>query len=131
VLDLESGRTDEALQLLTRAVKRDPTDMYAVFELARVRSARGEFDKARKLLDKVARVMPDYSQLYWELARIAAGRNRDGASTFYLGKYYLYEGRVKQARQYLQRAIRDPKLSDQLRQEAASILKRLQELEKV
>jgi len=131
VLDLESGHTDEALQLLSHAVRRDPTDMYAVFELARVRSARGEFDKARKLLDKVARVMPDYSQLYWELARIEAGRNRDGASTFYLGKYYLYEGRVKQARQYLQRATRDPKLSEQLRQEAAAILKRLQKLEKV
>jgi predicted Zn-dependent protease len=131
VLDLESGRTDEARQLLTKAVRRDPTDMYAVFELARTLSAQREYDKARNLLDKVTKVMPDYSQLYWELARIEAGRNRDGASTFYLGKYYLYEGRVKQARQYLQRAARDTKLSDQLRQEAVTILKRLEELEKV
>ena len=131
VLDLESGRTDEALQLLTRAVKRDPTDMYAVFELARVRSARREYDKARQLLDRVARVMPDYSQLYWELARIEAGQDRDAASTFYLGKYYLYEGRIKQARQYLRRAVKDTGLDAALRKEAAALLKRLQELEKV
>ncbi len=131
VLDLESGRTDEALQLLKNAVQRDPTDMYAVFELARVRSQRREYDRAKQLLEKVAQVMPDYSQLYWELARIEAGQNREGASTFYLGKYYLYEGRVKQAKQYLRRAAKDAKLSDTLRQEAKAILKRLQKLEKV
>ncbi len=129
VLEMDSGRLDEAQALLEKAVGRDPTDMYAVFELARVRSLQKDWQRAQQLLDKVGRVMPDYSQLYWEYGRLKAGQGKTGESNFYLGKYYLYEGKIKQAKEYLGRSAKDASLPMSIRNEAASILKRLQQLE--
>ncbi len=129
VLDMDRGRLDEAVVLLEKAVLRDPTNMYAVFELARVRSQQKDWRQAQQLFDKVGRVMPDYSQLYYEYARLKAGQGRAGESNFYLGKYYLYEGRIKQAKEYLGRSAKDTSLSASIRDEAASILKRLKKLE--
>jgi predicted Zn-dependent protease len=131
VLQLAGGEVDKAVSLLTHAVKRDPTDMYAVFELAKAKSKQKEYDEAEKLLTKVAHVMPDYSQLYYELGRLRAGQGREGESNFYLGKYYLYEGRIKQAKQYLGRSAKDTTLPDSLRSEAKTILERLKELEEL
>jgi predicted Zn-dependent protease len=131
VLQLAGGEVDKAVTLLTHAVKRDPTDMYAVFELAKAKAEQKDYDRAESLLGTVARVMPDYSQLYYELGRIKAGQGREGESNFYLGKYYLYEGRIKQARQYLGRSARDTTLPDSLRSEAKTILERLKELEEL
>ena len=129
VLAMDSGKLDEAVNLLEYAVQRDPTDMYAVFELARVQSQQKNYRQAQQLLDKVSRVMPDYAQLYYEYARIKAGQDRPGESNFYLGKYYLYEGRIKQAKEYLTRSAKDTTLSQSIRDEAASLLKRLQKLD--
>ncbi len=129
VLSIDSGRLDEAVTLLEQAVRRDPTDMYAVFELARVRSQQKDYTQAQRLLDKVGRVMPDYSQFYYEYARIKAGQGRSGESNFYLGKYYLYEGKIKQAKEYLGRTAKDTALPEAIRNEAVSILKRLEKLE--
>ena len=129
VLEMDSGRLNEALTLLEKAVRRDPTDMYAVFELARVRSRQKDWKRAQQLLDKVGRVMPDYSQLYYEYGRLKAGQGKTGESNFYLGKYYLYEGKIKQAKEYLGRSAKDTSLPASIRNEATSILKRLEKLE--
>lgn len=129
VLNIDSGRLDEAVTLLAQAARRDPTDMYAVFDLARVRSQQKDYGQAQRLLDKVGRVMPDYSRLYYEYARIKAGQGRAGESNFYLGKYYLYEGKIKQAKEYLGRTAKDTTLAEAIRNEAVSILKRLEKLE--
>jgi len=131
VLKMDSGEVEKAISLLTHAVKRDPTNMYAVFELAKAKSKQKDYAGAERLLNKVGRVMPAYAQLYYELGRIKAGQDKEEESNFYLGKYYLYEGKIKQAKQYLSRSAKDTTLSDSLRGEAKAILERLKKLEEV
>ena len=129
VLKMAAGRVGEAVDLLQHAVKRDPTDMYAVFELAKARIQQKEYARAEKLLQQVARAMPEYSQMYYEIARVKADQGLNNESRFYLGKYSLYEGRMKQAKQYFTRAKNDTTLPEPLRNEASAILERLKKLE--
>ncbi len=73
--------------------------------------------------------MPEYSKLYYELGRLKANGEAQGISNFYLGKYYLYEGRIKYAKQYLKRATKDTTVPASMQEEAKSILDRLKKLE--
>lgn len=130
VLQMEAGEMDNGISLLQHAVKRDPTDMYATFELAKAYSKQKQYIEAENLLEKVAQAMPEYSQLYYEIARVKAEQEQETESRFYLGKYSLYEGRIKQAKQYLGRSAKDKALPESLRNEATAILERLKKLEK-
>ena len=130
VLLIDGGRMEEARQLLEKAFKRDPTDMYGVYQLAKMELMQGKSTRAEQLLQKVAVVMPEYPQLYFDLGRIEADRGKEGASIFYLAKYNLYLGRMKIAKQYLTRSAKDMSVPEKFRSEAKSILEKLKELEK-
>jgi len=54
--------------------------------------------------------MPDYSKVYFELGKLKAAKGENGNSAFFLGKYNLYEGRLKLARHNFQVAATDPGL---------------------
>lgn len=125
-----AGRIDESTRLLRKAVHRDPTDMYSMYELAKVVQKKGDLQEAKGLFLKVAKVMPEYAQIYYDLGRVQADLNKENISQFYLGKHYLYEGRIKTAKQYLKKASKDTTLPQSYRSEAESILDRLKELEK-
>ncbi|MFP7755405.1 M48 family metalloprotease [Thermodesulfobacteriota bacterium B35] len=128
VMGLEAGQLDQALELLRFAHRRLPGSMYATFELARALEKKGDLDGAETLLEQVARHMPEYSRLYFELGKIKAAQGADSLSRFYLGKYYLYQGRLDLARQYLGRAAKDKTIAGKYRDEAAAIIARLDEL---
>ena len=130
VVLLEAGRIEEARTLLEQAYKRDPTDMYGVYELATVELQRGNNPRAEQLLNKVVQAMPEYPKVYFDLGRIEADRKHEGASIFYLGKYNLYQGKEKLAKQYLTRASRDKSVPDAMRTEAKAILDKLKDIEK-
>ncbi len=125
---LEDGQVDRALELLHQAVKHDPSNLYAAFVLARALAGKGEKNEARKLYLAVAREMPEYPKVYFELGRIESQAGREAESRFYLAKYYLYAGRMKLARQYLKIAARDKDLPLPMRREAKDILERLKKL---
>jgi predicted Zn-dependent protease len=116
---INANRMAEARQVLDQAVRRDPTDMYATSLLIRV-----------QLLRRLQAALPEYPQLYFDLGRVEANRGHEGASLFYLGKYNLYRGRDKIARQYLTRSSKDTSVPEKLRNEAKVILDRLEELDK-
>lgn len=128
-LYIDEGAFDKAVPLLRRMYQRDPTDMYCTFTLAGAMVMKGQLEEAEKLYLEVAKNIPEYSQVYYELARVKSGQGEKGASTFYLAKYYLYEGRVKYAKQYLRRLEKDPQVPAEMQEEAKAILKRLKELE--
>ena len=129
VLELEAGKAERALPLLEGAVRRNPDDNYAAFSLARCLIGLERFDRAEKILQDLAGNMPDYDQLWYEMARIRSALGRDDESRFFLGKYALYGGRVREAKQYLARAARNKTLPQEMRAEARQILDRLKELE--
>jgi predicted Zn-dependent protease len=128
-LYMESGQLDKALPVLREAYRHDPTDMYAVFRLAQAVEKKGDLNEAEKLYHEVAKVTPEYSRLYYELGRLKAAQGETGVSNFYLAKYYLYEGRMKFAKQYLKRAAKDKTVAKSMQDEAQSILDRLKELD--
>ncbi len=130
VILVEGGRLDEASVLLEQAYKRDPTDMYGVYQLAKMELLRGNSARAEQLLQKVVVAMPEYPQLYFDLGQIEADRKKEGSSIFYLGKYNLYRGRIKIAKQYLKRASKDLSVSEKQRAEAKDLVEKLKELEK-
>jgi predicted Zn-dependent protease len=126
---LEAGKVEQAIKLLDEAYKKNPADMYAAFQLAQAVAKRGEFVEAEILYHEVEKAMPEYSKLYYELGWMKAKQGEDGISNFYLAKYYLYEGRMKFAKQYLKRAEKDKTVPASMQEEATSILARLKELE--
>ncbi len=127
---LEAGKIKQALGLFREVYKHDPTDMYAAFQLAQALGKQGKNRKAEQLYLELAKNMPEYSKLYFELARINANQQELGISNFYLAKYYLYEGRIKYAKQYLKRAVHDKTVPSSLQVQARNILDRLKKLEK-
>jgi predicted Zn-dependent protease len=128
-LYIQSGEIEKAARLLRRSYQRDPTDMYSAFELAQVMVVQGNADAAEKIYLEVAKNIPEYSKIYYELGRLKSQQAKIGESNFYLAKYYLYEGKIKYAKQYLRRAKKDLSVPVVLREEAESILARLKELE--
>lgn len=130
VILLESGRVEEARPILEQAVKRDPTDMYGVCQLAKVEMMRGNNPKAEQLLQQAVMVMPENPQLFFDLGQIEANRGREGASVFYLGKYNLYLGKIKLAKQYLTRTSKDTTVPEKMRVEARALVDKLKDLEK-
>lgn len=130
VILVQNGRVEEARPILEQAVKRDPTGMYGVCQLAKVEMMRGNNPKAEQLLLQAATVMPEYPQLYFDLGQIESNRGREGASVFYLGKYNLYLGKVKLAKQYLSRTAKDTTVPEKMRVEARALVDKLKDLEK-
>ncbi len=125
---LDSGDLDRAYVLLNQAAERDPNDMYAAINLARVLEKKDEIAAAEQLYDKVARAMPEYAKVYYDLGRIKEKEGMTGTSYFYLGKYYLYEGKIKFAGQYLNQAKNNKSVPAPLRNEAKKLLQQLEKL---
>ena len=126
-----SGETGRATELFESAVKADPDDMYAAFHLARTYAKSGKLEAAEQLYQKVMQTMPEYPQVYFELGRIKSDQGQAWISNFFLAKYYLYEGKLDFAREYLKKVKRDPGTSDSIRSEVDKLLDRLDELKKL
>jgi tetratricopeptide (TPR) repeat protein len=82
-LDLEAERVDDAEKLLNRAHQIRPDDLEIMFQLARIARARGHFQEAVDLLERVIAAQPDHTrahvllaQTYFRLKRTADG-NRE------------------------------------------------------
>ena len=130
VLLLQSGRFEDAQPVLEQVVKRDPNDMYGVYQLAKLELMRSNYPRAEQLLQRVATVMPEYPQLYFDLGQIAANQGKEGVSVFYLGKYNLYRGKIQLAEQYLKRASKDTTVPEKMRTEAKATVQKLKDLER-
>lgn len=125
-----AGRLREAKPLLEESLRRNPTDLYTLFQLGRVEAGSGNPARAELLLKQVAQAMPEYPQVYFELGQLEANRGAEGNSLFYLGKYYLYRGQEDLAVQNLKRAGRDAGLPESIREEARQILAELERIKK-
>ncbi|WP_310599197.1 M48 family metalloprotease [Desulfobulbus sp.] len=130
VLLMGSGNYDEARRILEQAFRRDPNDVYGAYQLGKIELMTGNYPRAEQMLQRVALAMPEYPQVYYDLGQLAANRGKEGVSGFFLGKYNLYRGKMKMAKQYLVRASKDANVPDKVRVEAKAILDKLKELEK-
>ncbi len=128
IIELESGKTSQAYATLSNAYNADRTDMYSAFSLAKTSYAMGKFDQAHDLFTTVMQKMPDFSQVYFELGRLSSKLNKNAATKYYLGKYYLAEGKVKIAQKNIQEAEKDKSLQPELKVDAKRTLELIERL---
>ncbi|RUM47292.1 MAG: hypothetical protein DSY80_01065 [Desulfocapsa sp.] len=106
IIEMQDGKKDKALALIRRAYERNPQDHWAVFQLARVWLALGNLKNAEKYFSELQKATPAYSKLYYELGKLKAQQDKAAESSYFLGKYYLYEGKLKFAKENLGKAKR-------------------------
>lgn len=130
VIEFEGGRFKEAKSSLEDALRRDSTDMYGTFTLAKLLYRVGRLTEAESYLRTVTYHLPEYSQIYFELGQIASDKNQTGLSSYYLGKYYLYEGKLKSAEVSFKKALRNSDTPASIQAESKELLEKIKRLRK-
>lgn len=125
-LEFESGERKKALATLTRAYDNDRRDLSAAFNLAKVSLDANDQERAEALFREVVDAMPEYSRAYFELGKIKTLRKHSGDAAYYLGKYYLYEGKHALSAHSFRLAVNDASTDASLKKKALASLKLLQ-----
>lgn len=128
IIEFESGQIDTALQTLTAAYKSNHWDSYAAFALGKLYFSKNDFVNAEKFFLEVAESMPEYSQVYFELGQLKARNKKNGDASFYLGKHYLYEGKLKLSKHSFKAAVANKTTAESFKKDAEESLELLERL---
>jgi predicted Zn-dependent protease len=124
-----TGNKAKALELFEKASMLDATDLWAVFQLAVAQVELGRLKEAEANFFTVAREIPEFSKVYYELGKLRNQQGLKGESSYYLGKYYLYEGRIELARKNFRLALKDRSLPLKIADDAEAMLDTIYRLE--
>lgn len=130
VLEFEAGNFKDAEMILQDAIDANRSDMYAIYTLGQLFQRTGRLDRAIKEFEILEDELPQYANVYFSLGQIFSRQKKNGLSQLYLGKYNLYEGKLKLATQNFRMAARDKNLEAEKRDEAKKLLERIKEIEK-
>ncbi len=130
MIQFEERQYIKARKTLESALHQNSSDMYATFTLGKLMYSIGRLTEAESYLRTVTYHMPEYSQAYFELGKIASNKNQEGLSLYYLGKYYLYEGRLKLAEMNFKKVLRESKTSESIIAKSKELLKKIKKLQK-
>jgi predicted Zn-dependent protease len=123
---LSSGDLAQAYRYFEMARAKDQGNWYATYFLAMALQKKGEIDRAEKLYEQIQGHVPDYPEVYLQLARIAGDRGDAGMSHFYLGLHYFYDVNYSTSRFHFQKARELLKSKDKAA-EIEEKLKKMQE----
>lgn len=124
------GRLTEAVSMLEKSWALDNSDLYAAEYLARSYQALGDLERANTLFKTVSYGLPEYSRVYFDLGKIATSRQKHGEASLYLGKYYLYEGKLKLATFSLHNVAKVTTADEAVKTEAKVLLEQVERLQK-
>lgn len=130
MIEFESGQVEKAYTTLSKVYDRHRTDKYAAFGLARVCVELGLLDKAENLFKSVMYEIPDLAKVYFELGRLGAMQGKEAESNYYLGKNYLYQGKLALAKNNFQSAIENGGLNKELLKDAEESIQTIERLKK-
>jgi len=130
VILAEQGDLDQAEILLKKSVKNDPFNMFATYHLAQVMNRRGNSDRALQLFFDVTYDMPEFSQVYFEIGKILSEKGKNTESRFYLGKYNLYEGKLKLASSNFEQVVKNTNVDQKMKEESEKMLELVERLKK-
>jgi predicted Zn-dependent protease len=130
LVEMQDGHKDRALALIQSAYERNRHDHWAIFQLARVWLSLGNLPKAEEFFNELQAVTPAYSKIYYELGKLKAEQGRSNESSYFLGKFYLYEGKLRLARESLKKAQRKKVLSKKYQDDIDRMLGLMDRLEK-
>ena len=126
----EMGENDEARKILEGAAKANPSDMYAEYNLAKILMKTGDRDRAKQLLLDVSYRMPEYSEVYFEIGKLLAEQGHSIESRFYLGKFNLYEGKLKLAEENFKQVKASKDADMKIKEESEATLELIERLKK-
>ncbi|MGB5231049.1 MAG: M48 family metalloprotease [Desulfoprunum sp.] len=129
VIELAAGQAGQAQRTLEGVLNRDRTNMHAVFTMAKALLQQGKQQEAEKYLKELVVEQPEYPQVYFELGQIAANQGHNGIAAAYLGKHYLYGGKMELARKSFNDAIRDGSTPPELKKECKDLLETVKRVE--
>jgi predicted Zn-dependent protease len=130
VIEMEAGQFPSAERIFQSTLQKNSHDVFAKFNLAKLYELTRRDKDAEKYFKEVSIELPEYSKVFFELGQIADRKNENGIAKFYLGKFYLYEGKLPLAEQNFRIAARDKSLPTDMAEEAKALKKRLKELQK-
>lgn len=130
IVEMKDGRKDRALGLIQSAYERNRYDNWAIFQLARVWLTLGNLSKAEKYFNELQSATPEYSKIYYELGKLKTQQGNGAESSYFLGKYYLYEGKLELARDSMEKAERKPGLSAKHKEDIERMLSVIDRLQK-
>ena len=128
IIEGESGHFDIAERTFKKALKTDNEDMYAAFNLATLLRKIGKTSEAEKYFKIVESQLPEYSQVYFELGKIASDNKQQGKAQFYLGKFDLYEGKLKLAETNFRNAMRHANTPEAIKKESKVLLAKIKKM---
>jgi len=129
VIEVAAGNFDKARVMLEEAMRRNGADMYATLNLAKVLLRQKDMDAAEREFRALLLRFPEYPAAYFSLGQIAAASGRQGEAFLMAGKYHLYQGKLRPARDSFSMAAKDSKASAAVKKEAAASLELLDRLE--
>ncbi len=129
VMQYASGDYENARISLEKAYRDNAKDLYAAFYLAKTYQMLGDNTRAEQLYTVVSYNLPEYSKVYFELGKIASQKGRNATASLFLGKYYLYEGKLKLARGTLGSVGRDKNATAKEKEQSEALLETIERLE--
>lgn len=126
----EMGNYNEAKILLEKVQTLEPYNMYATFNLAKLLHKLGQNEKSLKLFNRVSYQIPEFSEVYFEMGRILAQQGKSNESRYYLGKFNLYEGKLKLAEANFRQASTAADVDNQIKQDSQEMLALIKRLRK-
>ncbi len=126
----EMGNFQQAEMILKQTVQDNPFDMFATFHLARILHKTGDSERALQLFFDVSYEMPEYSTVYFEIGKLTAEKGKNIESRFYLGKYNLYEGKLKLAAENFRQVAAHVTMSEKMKADSEAYLSLIERLEK-
>ena len=130
VIYLKSGQYEKALVQLKDARKAERNNVYTDFYLAMVLEKTGKLQAAIDIYEGLITTMPDYSQLYYQLANVKASLGKKGEGFYYYGYYYWYEGKLDRAKYHYSKAVALLPQDNQMRANAQKMLEKIAQFEK-
>lgn len=129
VMLYDAGEYEQARAVLEKVLTVNGNDMYCAWYLAKTYQRLGRLDRARQLLLQVSYNLPEYSKCYFALGEIAAHKKNNILASLYLGKFYLYEGKLKLARFSLDSVMNTEAGDEAIQNQAKQLLALIDRLE--
>lgn len=128
ILLAEMGQIEQAKTILKKASRNDPFDMHATYHLAKILNKTGDTEEALQLFFDVSYEMPEYPTVYFEIGKIFSQQGLEIQSRFYLGKYNLYEGKLKLAASNFKQVFKSAQSDQKMKDESEKMLSLIEKL---
>ena len=126
----DQGEYLQARILLEQVRRKQPNNSYVLYNLGKVAARLGDTELAVDLFKEVAYNIPEFSDVYFEIGKVLSGQGKNIEARFYLGKFNLYEGKLKLATANFKQVADKTGEQSEIGQESREMLALIERLKK-